>query len=253
MHAYVFTSTLKDMLRPGRVIPWILLAIVLGLVALLWKTMSRDPLGGQEYGSLVRLIVYRIVALSAAMFTTMVISQEVEQKTIVYLVTRTVPRRVALISRSAAAVVAVTLTSWVTLIAIAFVVLGPGFLGQSMFWMDMLVMFLGAAAYSALFVLITLLLNKAMIVILLFTFIWEAIVPFLSGDMYLLTVITYMSVLAAHPGKTEGITITAMKSEATAVNPIYAWLILPGVAIGLLMLGAWWFSRFEYLPREDAE
>ena len=82
LNSYVLTSTLKDMLRPGRIVPWVLLALVLAGVSWLWLSMSRDPVGLQEYGMLVRLIVYRIVALAAAMFTVVVISQEIEQKTI---------------------------------------------------------------------------------------------------------------------------------------------------------------------------
>ena len=253
MHAYVFTSTLKDMMRIGRFVPWVLLAIVLGLVSLLWDQMSRNPVGADQYGMLVRLIVYRIVALAAAMFTTMVISQEVEQKTIVYLVTRTVPRNVILFSRGMAAVVAVTVMSWISLFAVAFVMLGPGFLSQGMVWMDMLIMFLGSVAYTSLFIFVTLIINRAMIAILAFTFVWEAFVPILDGDMYLLTISTYMSVLATHPNKTFGAVAAAIQNNASAVNPVYAWIVLLTVGIGFLLLGGWWFSKNEYLPREDAE
>jgi len=253
MNTYVFTSTLRDMLRPGRVAVWILLAMMLGGVSLLWKEMSRNPLGAEQYGMLVRLIVYRLVALSAAMFTVSVISQEIEQKTIVYLVTRTVPRSVLVLSRGLAAVAAVTLMSWISLVVVGLVIIGPSLFTQSMFWMDMLIMLFGAAAYSSLFIFITLIMNRAMLVILMFTFMWEAFVPFLKGDMYLLTVNTYMSVLATHPGKTEGLAVTAMTSEAAAVSTWIAWVVLPAVAVGMLILSGWWFSRFQYLPREDAE
>ena len=254
LNSYVLTSTLKDMLRPGRIVPWVLLALVLAGVSWLWLSMSRDPVGLQEYGMLVRLIVYRIVALAAAMFTVVVISQEIEQKTIVYLVTRSVPRATLVFSRGLAAVVSVTIMSWLSLIAVAFVMLGPGFLSQGVFWMDMLIMFLGAAAYSALFVFVTLLINRAMLLILLFAFMWEAFVPYLQGDMYLLTINTYMSVLATHPGKSEGVAaIAALQAGSSGVNVVYAWIILISVAVGFLMLSGWWFSKFQYLPREDAE
>jgi ABC-2 type transport system permease protein len=241
------------MLRPGRIVVWVLLGLVLAGVAALWKELSREQLGASEYGLLVRLIVYRVVALAAAMFTTVVISQEIEQKTIVYLVTRTVPRNALIFSRGLAAVAAVTLMSWISLILVGLVLLGPSMLTSGMFWMDMFIMLLGAVAYASLFIFITLIMNRAMLLILIFTFVWEAFVPYLKGDMYLLTVNTYMSVLAQHPDKAKLMAVTAMQSDSAGVNPVFAWIILPLVGVGFLILSGWWFSKFQYLPREDAE
>jgi ABC-2 type transport system permease protein len=241
------------MLRPGRIVVWVLLGLILAGVAALWKELSREPLGAEQYGLLVRLIVYRVVALAAAMFTTVVVSQEIEQKTIVYLVTRTVPRNALIFSRGLAAVAAVSLMSWISLVLVGLVLLGPGLFSTTMFWMDMFIMLLGAIAYASLFVFITLIMNRAMLLILIFTFVWEAFVPYLKGDMYLLTVNTYMSVLAQHPEKSNLMAVTAMQSDASGVNPVFAWVILPIVGIGFLLLSGWWFSKFQYLPREDAE
>ncbi len=253
MSAYVFFSTVRDMLRPMRIVVWVVVAVMLALVCSLWVSMSRDPLGGEEYGLLVRLVVYRLVALSAAMFTISVLSQEIEQKTIVYLVTRTTPRSTQIISRGLAAALAVTLTSWIPLVAVAFIVLGPDFLSEGMFWMDMLVMALGAAAYTALFTFVTLIRTKAMLIILLFAFLWEVIAPYLQGDMYLLSVNTYMSVLATHPNKSGIMAVTAMKSDSTAIAAWAGWAVLVTLSAGMLWLNGWWFSRFQYLPKEDAE
>lgn len=253
MNFYAFWSTFKDMLRPARVFPWIALAIVLSLVSLLWVKMSDKSLGATEFGVLVRLIVYRVVALASAMFTMAVLAQDIEQKTIVYTVTRTTPRSVMLFSRTLSAIAAVTLMSWMSLIGVGLVFLGGGMFTQGMFWMDLLIMLLGAGAYCALFVFITLILNRAMLAILFFAFLWESFVPFLKGDMYLLTVNTYMSVLSIHPNKTAGLTVTAMQGDSTSVAPWIAWIVLVGAAIGLMVLGGKWFTRNQYLPREDAE
>ena len=253
MSAYVFWSTFKDMLRPARVFPWVALAVVLGLVSLLWVKMSGDALGAEQYGVLVRLIVYRVVALAAAMFTMAVIAQDIEQKTIVYTVTRTTPRRVMVVSRTLAAVAAVALMSWLSLIGVSLVFLGGGMFTQGMFWMDLLVMLLGAGAYCAMFVFVTLILNRAMLAILFFTFLWESFVPFLKGDMYLVTVNTYLSVLAIHPNKSAGLTSAALQGDTTTVTPWVAWAVLLGVTAGFLALNGWWFTRNQYLPREDAE
>ena len=253
MNAYVFSSTLRDMLRPGRILVWVAVGVVFGLVCLLWQELHGRDLGPDQYGLLVRLVIYRLAGLAAAMFTVAVVSQEIEQKTIVYMVTRTVPRNVMVFSRGLAAVVAVTLVSWIPLVCVALVMLGPGFITDRMFLMDLFVMFLGSAAYCSLFVFVTLIINRAMLVILLFAFLWETFVPYVKGDMYLLSVNTYMNVLAAHPNKGMAAAVTAMQSDSTAVAQWAAWLVLPTIAVGMLVLSGWWFSRFQYLPREDAE
>lgn len=253
MNLYVVTSTLRDMLRPVRILPWVLLAIVLSLVSLLFVKMSDRPLGAEEYGMIVRLIVYRVVALAAAMFTMMVVAQDIEQKTIVYTVTRTIPRNVMVASRTMAAALSVALMSWMSLVGVGVVFLGGGLFTSGMFWMDLVIMLLGACAYCSLFVFVTLIMNRAMLAILFFTFLWESFVPFLKGDMYLVTINTYMSVLATHPNKAAGLAVTAMQSDSSGVAAWIAWVVLLGVAVAMSSLNGWWFSRNQFLPREDAE
>jgi ABC-2 type transport system permease protein len=253
MSPYVFQSTFKDILRPLRVLVWVVVAVLLGMVCWLWVTMSRQPVGLEEYGMLVRMVVYRLVALSAAMFTVSVISQEIEQKTIVYLVTRTTSRASMIVSRGLAAALAVTLTSWIPLVGVALIMLGTGFVGEKVFWMDMVIVALGALAYTALFTFITLIRTKAMLIILLFAFLWETVVPNLQGDMEVFSVNTYMTTLANHPGKDQVLQMSAIQGDPTVIAPWVAWLVLIALAGGMFWLCGWWFSRFQYLPKEDAE
>ena len=254
MNGFIFASTLKDMLRFNRIWPWILLGLILFGVSTLWARMSDEGVGPEQYGNIVEMIVFRVVALAAAMFTMAVISQEIEQKTIVYLVTRTVSRRVIMWSRGLAAVVAVTVMSWISLVAVAAVMLGLGFLGNGFVWMDLAIMMLGAAAYSTLFIFITLVMNRAMIAILAYAFVWESLVPNFSGDMPLLSINFYMTTLANHSeGGSMPSGLQALTGGAVAVEPWVAWAVLLGIFVGGMALNAWWFGRFEYLPREDAE
>ena len=254
MNGFIFVSTLKDMLRFNRIWPWVLLGLILFGVSSLWARMSSEGVGPEQYAAITKLIVYRVVALAAAMFTMVVISQEIEQKTIVYLVTRTVPRSVIMWSRGAAAVVAVAVMSWISLGAVAAVMLGLGFLGEGFFWMDLVIMLLGAAAYSTLFIFITLITNRAMIVILAYAFVWESFVPQFTGDMPLLSINFYMTTLATHPSGASGPSgLRALLGGSTSVEPWVAWVVLLGIFLAGMALNAWWFGHFEYLPREDAE
>ena len=254
MHPFLFISTLKDMLRPMRIFVWVLLGVVLALVALLWSKMSREAFGVEQYGLLATTIVYRIVALAAAMFTMSVVAQDIEQKTIVYTLTRPIPRPTTLVSRALAAIAAVTLMSWVSLTFIALVILGPGFMTHSEYWMDMLIMLLGASAYSALFIFVTLIMNRPMVAILFFAFIWEGVVPNIPGDMYYLSINTYMTAMATHAGQeSSGGIVAALMGDATTIPSWVAMVVLLGVFAAFMVINCFWFKQFAFLPREDAE
>lgn len=253
MNVFIFTSTLKDMLRFNRIWPWVLLGLILFGISTLWANVSREGVGPDQYAVITELIVFRVVALAAAMFTMVVISQEIEQKTIVYLVTRTVPRGVIIWSRGAAAAVSVAVMSWISLFAVGSVMLGIGFLSHGMVWMDLLIMVVGAAAYSTLFIFITLIFNRAMIAILLYAFVWESFVPYFKGDMPLLSINFYLSTLATHPAGASTSGLSRLTGSAPTIAPWVAWTVLLVGIAGGMALNAWWFGRFEYLPREDAE
>lgn len=253
MHPYLFISSLKDMLRPMRIFVWVLLGVVLALVALLWSKMSRESFGVEQYTLLTSTIVYRIVALAAAMFTMTVVAQDIEQKTIVYTLTRPIPRPTTLISRALAAIASVTLMSWISLTLIALVILGPGFVTYSEFWLDMVVMLVGASAYSALFIFVTLIMNRAMVAILFFAFIWESVVPNIPGDMYYLSINTYMTAMADQTDSGGGAASSALQGDVASIPSWLAVLVLLGVFAAFMTISCLWFQQFSFLPREDAE
>jgi ABC-2 type transport system permease protein len=201
------------------------------------------------------MLVFRIVALASAIFTTAIISQEVEQRTIVYLLTRPVPRWKLLLIRYLASVLVVgvlgvigaLLTSWG-----AFGSLG----GNDLLGKDVMALLVGAFAYGALFLFISLIFNRAMLVCLLFAFGWETSVPNMPGSMNSLSILTYMQAIAEHPASQDQSKLLGIASGALGDNtipPDRAWGILVGIIIVMLALSAWWFTHFEYVPREDAE
>jgi hypothetical protein len=59
--------------------------------------------------------------------------------------------------------------------------------------------------------------------------------------------------LANHPGKEQVLQVSAIQGDPTVIAPWVAWLVLAALAGGMFCLCGWWFSRFQYLPKEDAE
>lgn len=258
MFAYSYSSALRDfLLRPARIVVWLSVALIVFGIGKFWVYMTGGDQLEASYGQFAVILIYRLIALAAAIFGTMVISQEIEQKTIVYQLTRVLPRRDMLWSRTLAAVTAVSIVSIVCTISAVLSTLGPAGLGQGMVWRDMLIAVVGATSYTALFVVFSLLLNRAMIFCILFAFGWESFVPNMPGEMYYVSIATYLKGLAIHPAEQQLGGVARLLSGTVLpkdpVSPIACWIVLAVIIGGCLAFGAWWFGKFEYSPREDAE
>lgn len=256
LHAYVIQSSLRQYFSVRRMLPWLVLGIAAAGMGLIWTTLSPGAETMERYSSVSTMLVYRIMVLAAAIFATSIVSQEVEQKTIVYLLTRPIPRASLILSRYLAAALSVAAIGAFGALALGFAVFGPGALQEGQIWRDLGALTLGAFSYCALFLLVTLLINRAMTVCLLFAFGWETTIPSMPGSMYRLSIQSYLQGFAKHPvqdaesplakmlGLGEGVaSLTPIASAATLI-------VFTGVVLGVC---AWWFSTFEYVPREDAE
>ncbi|MEA2553814.1 MAG: type transport system permease protein [Fimbriimonadaceae bacterium] len=257
MGAYVFQNALSEYLRPKRVVIWVLVAICVFAAAKLFANVSPNMSAGDKYSMLSSLLLFRLLPLASAIFSSGVLSQEIEQKTIVYLLTRPVPRPQFLIFRLLASVVAVIVVSIMAALAISFAIYGPAALSNNLLSRDIVALAVGAMAYGSLFVLISLLINRAMIVSLLFAFAWETSVPSMPGSIYLLSISSYLTAIAQRPsaGSERGNPLKALASSlgGNTLTADQGWAVIIGITLFCAVFGAWWFTRSEYLPREDAE
>jgi len=226
------------------------------VISKVWAVLAADLTGADSFGRVYQAVVLRVVALASAVFATMVLSQEVEQQTIVYLITRPVPRRTLMFGRMLAAAVVSFGVGFLSLFAAGFAVLGLGFFSSPSLIVDVLVLAVGVMAYIGFFVFLSLTISRSLIISLLFAFGWETFVPNMPGDMFYVSILTYLrsaapeAVMAAGPSLGDVITgALAPKSVSAGLS----WVILSLLVVGLWTLCLWWFSRFEYSPREEGE
>lgn len=254
MVSAIFSQALREYLRFRRLVPWLLLSLLCLLVAANWKQISPNTTMEGSYSTVSLGLVFRIMALASAIFTTAIITQEVEQRTIVYLVTRPVPRWKLLLVRYVASVLVVAglgvIAALLTSLGSFHSLSANGLLAQ-----DIKALLIGAVAYGAFFLFISLLFNRALIICALYAFGWEASIPNMPGSMSRLSIFSNLQALAQHPTETDSkaisvITGTAGDGMITSGQAIGTLVIL---VVGLLALSAWWFTHFEYVPREDAE
>jgi hypothetical protein len=94
-----------------------------------------------------------------------------------------------------------------------------------------------------------------MVYCLLFAFGWETSIPNLSGDLYHLSIYSYLQGIAQHPVTQASriVEFIAGGAGGNSISALSAYLSLSIFAAATLLLSAWWFTHFEYVPREDAE
>ncbi len=249
---FVFTHALRDFARVRRLLVWLVVAGVVFGIGLAYGRVSQGTSRQDIYILLSAVMPYRILALAAAIFSSAVVAQEVEGRTIVYLLTRPVPRQLLILGRMLAASLVVFLVSAMSALAVSASTRG----GSGLIGHDLIALAVGALAYTGLFTLVSLVLNRAMIACLLFAFGWETLAAGVPGDLKLLTLNTHVMAIAERPTPEGGsgfLDAVGSMLGASGISANAAWFVLLGV-IGVTFAAAMaWFSHFEYTAREDAE
>lgn len=244
---------LREGLRLRKMLPWLMLAFVAFLFAMFWGRFAADATPADKYVNVINLLIFRLLPLSAAIYSTMIVAQEIEQKTIVYLLTRPISRWQLIVGRWAATATTVVVISVIGMIAAQ---LGSGG-GAAFILRDLLAVALGAAAYTSLFMFVTLLFNRALIICVLFAFGWESSVPNLPAGLQGLSILSHMQAIAKHPdgGESGGqvLDLIAGLLGKTDMNPLTSGFGLLVFSVVMVGLSAYWFSTHEFIPREDSE
>ncbi|MEP6757118.1 MAG: ABC transporter permease subunit, partial [Chthonomonadales bacterium] len=92
---FLFKTTLRDLMRAKRLVICVLLVAVPTLLALLFRLkMPAEEFNPETiYNTLAAGIIFGfLLTILSVVFGTGVLAQEIEQKTIVYILTRPVPR-----------------------------------------------------------------------------------------------------------------------------------------------------------------
>jgi ABC-2 type transport system permease protein len=138
---------------------------------------------------------------------------------------------------------------------VSLAVYGGQVFANPFLWRDAKAIVVGAAAYTSLFVFITLLMNRAMIVCLLYAFAWETVVPNMPGSMYYLSITSYLSAIAERPpgASNDVMQLLAGNIGENLLTPTVAIPIMAVLVVCFVIASMTWFTKFEFVPREDAE
>jgi ABC-2 type transport system permease protein len=269
----LYQTALRDLIRPRRLLAAAPLIVLPAVLALLWRMVSRPGEFPAEfaYDTLCGGLIFGFtLVILAVLFGTGVVSQDVDGRTIVYLLTRPVPRWRILLAKFMGAFTGIVLTVWLSTALLAVVTFGGAAWRTDVVTRDIGVLAIGSLAYGALFLLTAAALNRPLIYGLFFAFGWESWVPLLPGGLQRVSVMLYLRTLAPHAMTQDnglGVALPSGPSRlierkidvlGTLLSPVAvstqaAGWTLAGISIVALALALLVFSRKEYAPREDAE
>jgi ABC-type transport system involved in multi-copper enzyme maturation permease subunit len=248
----VFDLSLEGMVWSRRSLLMILLLGLPAPLALVFRTfITRLPprVGAFDFYGVVIAFYYvrNALPLAALFYATALIADEVEGKTITYLLTRPI-QRVSVLAGKFAAYLATTLALALPAVVLTFFLLttirgwtGVGALVPDLF-RDMGVVVLTLVTYGAFFTLMGVLLRRPVIPGLLFLFVWELLAN-APGYLPRFTITAYLRSLIHHRPPDEGLAEIFAQVLPTAL----CLEAVGGMIVVFLAAAAWIFSNREYV------
>jgi ABC-2 type transport system permease protein len=188
-----------------------------------------------------------LLPLFSLSFATGALGQEREGRSLVWLMTRPLPRSGVYLAKF------LGMLPWclaLTVGGFGLLCLAGGQTGRTAFALYAPGVFAGSLAFAALFHLFGALLPRPSIVALLYAFFFETLLSELPvpGTLKRLSINYYTRCLLYSAGRAEGVPVES-SSLFVPVSPTTAWVVLLAVTVGLTVLGMWLFAKMEH--RDD--
>lgn len=237
----------RGSLRGSRLIALGAFASVPSLVILALLTARPGP---QALANAAESLFASLTLPVAAMVVVLVVAvaqfrNEIDNETLVYISDRSIPRATVVVGKFLGAVGAslvLVLPSALAPLAIAELGGGTAYPSAAIAAI-FLATVLAVLAYVAVFLFVGLATPSALIIGLLFGFLWEGLLPLLPGDVPKLTLIFYLRSLLSGE-----LTSGPLSGYASAVSGSTAVVALLVATVGFLILGIVVFRTLETVP-----
>ena len=243
--------------RMGRTRTFALLGLFPMAMAVAARIIMRGRTGDLAAVSTEILMVFFLqfyIVILALFYGTSVTAEEVENRTLSYLLTRPVPKPAMVLGKFAAyaalmfAMVAVGL-------GISFFILNAARMGDpalyATFFRYLGVLGLGILAYTAFFAFLGTILKRAIILGLVFGFGWETVIQYFPGSTQRFSIVHYLkSLLPYRPGSGGGRGVALLLFRLEPTSPALAVLALLGITAAFLALACAIFRAKEYLTED---
>jgi ABC-type transport system involved in multi-copper enzyme maturation permease subunit len=235
---------------------------LLGLIPVVLAVVVRIVLRGREgdiaavFNEILMVFFLQIyIVILSLFYGTSITAEEVENRTLAYLLTRPVPKTAIVLGKYAAyAALMFAMTAFG--LTAAFFLLNTARLGDPALYATFLkslgVLALGILAYTAFFAFLGTILKRAIILGLVFGFGWETVIQYFPGSTQKFSVVHYLkSLLPYRPvtgGGGRGVALLLFRLEPTP--PPLAVVALVAIAAVFLALACGIFRAKEFLPED---
>ena len=186
MTGFILGLTLRQLLFRKSTLLLLLLALLPVLIAVIFEVGNDGETAPEEFTVevlCVWLVTTTVLPLTAVMFGTSVLGDELEDGTIIYLLTKPVERWLILLPKIVAAWLLTTAFAVATMLVSVLIVMGGD--GGSVMLGFGIAIAVGALAYAVVFTLLSIVTSRALIAGLIFVFIWEgAVTGIFEGVRY---------------------------------------------------------------------
>jgi ABC-type transport system involved in multi-copper enzyme maturation permease subunit len=243
--------------RTGRTRTFALLGlfpVVLAVVARIFLHGRSGDMAAVFTEILMVFFLQFYIVILALFFGTSITAEEVENRTLAYLVTRPVPKP-AIVAGKFAAYSALMSVMVAAGLAVSFFILNAARLGDAdlyaMFFRYLGVLVLGILAYTAFFAFIGTILKRAIILGLVFGFGWETVIQYFPGSTQRFSIVHYLkSLLPYQPGRGGGRGVALLLFRLEPTPPWLAVLALLAITAVFLALACAVFKAKEFLTED---
>ncbi len=225
----------------------VLMALIIKFYQLIHTGQAMVP-GSYLFKNLIMTLYLQFLIIILSLFYgTSICSEELENKTLPFLLTRPVPKASVILGKYAA-YTALQIIMVGLGVTFSFVILNMNRLtewGEYLILMrDLGVLFLGIAAYTALFTFIGTFIKKSILFGLIFGFGWESVIQYFPGSTQKFAIAHYLKSLL--PGaSSEGFSFLLIRLEPTP--PIKSIIILILIIAFFLIAACLVFNFKEYI------
>ena len=257
----VFDLSLGEMLWSRRTI---FMALVVGgpvLLALVVRVLEAFGLpalrvNGQRvggmgvFGIMIWMLFLRFaIPILGVFYGTALMADEVEDKTITYLFTRPVPRGSVMVGKYLAYLACTSLVVLPSVMLVYFLLVRPAEIPATFMQLvaDLGLLFIGLAAYGALFAFVGAFFKRPLVIGLVFVTGWEQTAMALPGYMKRFTVAYYLQALVPHSMPSDGLVsvLQGMFRDTPPIAVSLFWLTV--YVVVFLYLAARSVERREYI------
>ncbi len=238
----LFVLTMRQALGRRRAVIAVLAGAIPVLVAVIYRLVSGEDPQGWSADLLNGIVVTTLLPLVALIFGTSVLGGEIEDGTIVYLLVRPVPRREIVAAKILVAATTTTVIVGVSA-AVALLVSLPGSAGYGLVVASVVGIAWGALIYATIAVVLSLFTTHALIVGLIYVYLWEGVIAGLFAGTRLASVHQYVLGVAA---ALDPIQPSALPAHLSLAGSVGLGALVAGAAT---VLAVWRLAGFEVAER----